>query len=253
MNNHLLIQNCQSGFFSDFNLITSGLQYFYDNKITDFNVIWKNMRYQNDDSNIFEKYFFTNKPLEAFQNTIYAAQFGNLWAPVMDRSIFIKYHEVLKFYKYFDNTIFNSLKEESKKIIPKSTIGVHIRGTDCTRHRQFLNVDYYCQFIDKKLETNTYKNIFVATDEELLLNEIKLRYPNLIFNENIFRSKDKNAVHNHLQYSNKEKFALDVITDGICLSLCEEIIHTSSNVIGYVFMLNPQIKNEHIDMYLPHY
>ena len=94
MNNYLLIQNSQAGFFSDYNLIVSGLQYFYDNKITNFNILWKNSRYQNNDSNIFEKYFFSNKPTGPFQNIIYASQFANLWQPVMDRDIFTNYHKI---------------------------------------------------------------------------------------------------------------------------------------------------------------
>ena len=58
---HLLLQQRNSGFYSDFNLIVASLMYFYDNKIENFNVFWTNSLYKDSTTNILKNIFLRTK------------------------------------------------------------------------------------------------------------------------------------------------------------------------------------------------
>jgi hypothetical protein len=105
--NHLLLQQRNAGFFSDFNLITSSLLYFYKQNITTFNVLWNNKRYQNDNSNLFTKYFFDLPDLKKYDITHDVEEFSNIWKPVMETQTFIELNNTLKSFNYFNNIFLN--------------------------------------------------------------------------------------------------------------------------------------------------
>lgn len=255
--NHLLLQQRNSGFFSDFNLITSGLLYFYKQNITPFNVSWNNWRYQNDKTNLFTKYFIELPDLQNYDVIHDVGKYSSIWKPVMDVEVFVELNKVLKFYNYFNNSIYKRAKETAENIIKEKFLGVHIRGTDCIRHRQYIPLETYYTFIENKVKQNNYKGLFVATDEEYVIQELINRYGSkaVTYNKDVTRSTNKEPIHggSHQTDEAKEKIALDVILDGVCLSMCEELIHTVSNVIGYALCLNPSLKTEQIDKDITHY
>jgi len=254
--NHLLLQQRNSGFFSDFNLITSGLLYFYKQNITPFNVSWNNWRYQNDKTNLFTKYFIELPDLQNYDVIHDVGKYSSIWKPVMDVEVFVELNKVLKFYNYFNNSIYKRAKETAENIIKEKFLGVHIRGTDCIQHRQYIPLETYYPFIENKIKQNNYKGLFVATDEESILQQLVKRYgTDVTYNKDIIRSPNEQPVHGEIYRNDKEKekIAKDVILDGVCLSVCDEIIHTASNVIGYALSLNPYLKREQIDKDIPHH
>jgi len=255
--NHLLLQQRNEGFFSDFNLITSSLLYFYKQNITTFNVLWNNKRYQNDNSNLFTKYFFDLPDLKKYDITHDVEEFSSIWKPVMETPTFIELNNTLKSFNYFNNICFKQAKKIAETLIKEKFLGVHIRGTDSTQHRHYISIETYFPFIEEKIKQNNYKGLFVATDEESILEKLIQRYSSkaVTYNKNIIRSTDGSPIHGHLNRSDeeKEKIAFDVILDGVCLSMCEELIHTASNVIGYTLSVNPHLKREQIDKNNSHF
>lgn len=249
--NYLLLQERNSGFFSDFNLITSSLLYYFNNNISNFYVKWNNTRYQNNNENLFLKYFANIPELEHYDITHHVGEF-NIWKPIMDKNTFIEIHKAVKHFNYFENNNFINAKNLATNLIPSNTLGVHIRGTDCTQHRSSIPLETYFYHIEKKVKEGNFKKLFIATDEESALQSIIKRYgeKDVLYNKNIIRSLDGQPIHYDLNRDNKEKLVEDVILDGVCLSMCDTLIHTASNVMGYTLTLNPHLPTEQIDTHM---
>jgi hypothetical protein len=250
---HLLLQQRNVGFYSDFNLILASLLFYYKNEIEEFNVYWTNNLYQKHTVNLFDKYFFKNKKICQFSNQFdivqTAADVGyDVYKAVTSHNTFVELYNVLKHYNYFENEQYINCKQ--KCTAQSNSLGVHIRGTDHIQHGQLLPLSYYFQEIDKKLKQNKRDVIFLATDEEKTIEQFALYYKDsVIYNQDIRRSNTDNAIH-YSRFKDKEKLIYDVMRDAISLSLCDEILITSSNVSAHAVTLNPSIQYSYIDKHI---
>lgn len=249
---HLVVQQRNAGFFSDFNLIVACLHYFYDNSIVDFNVYWTSDLYQTTKQNMFDEYFFKNKKIHQFSNQFdiihdVGVLGGSLWTHINEHWKFEKSHEVLKFYNYFENSVYKKCKDKCTK--RNNSLGIHIRGTDHTQHGPLLDINEYYREIDKKLSNENYTSIFVATDELRILQACQQKYGDMVIYNDVHRSNTQQAIHLS-NLPQKEQLAEDVLLDAISLSHCDDIIITSSNVSAYTLYLNPKIKHTFIDRHI---
>lgn len=260
---YLIVENRPVGFFSNFNLIAGSLNYIRENNIDKFYVFWQNPFYQDQNYNLFDKYFFQQQPIQEFTVQKSAFDLGidincenTITQPREKGSSNClnllpskKLHDTLKHFNYFENKIYKNCKNVCAK--KTKSLGVHVRQTDHKYHGTLLELEKYFDEIDKKI--NDYDNIFLATDEIKIIELFEQKYQNKIyFNKNIIRSDNSDPIHQGKYFHHREKLAIDVITDAISLSLCDEVIITSSNVISYVFMLNPDIKYSKIDWHIKH-
>jgi hypothetical protein len=247
--NYKFIQRVNSGFFSDFNVIIGCLDYIITNKISNFNFVWNNAYYQNNNENLFFKYFFNTLEYDNYDYQIEAITIGaTYYQPFNERERFINSHNVLTHFNYFNNPVFVQLKNQCVK--SDNCLGIHVRGTDHWQHGPLIDLAVYFEYIDSKLELGKYNKIFLATDEERHVQSFKQRYGDkVITNSNITRSNTSAAIHRS-GYQDKEKLIIDVMLDAISLAQCNEIIITSSNVSAYTLAINPYIKYTFVD--LPH-
>lgn len=251
---YFLEQNRECGFFSSFNIIVGCLKWLEDNSIVDFYIKWNNILYQTDNKNLFDKFFFNQKPIDNHNPediiNIDTMKVGNIYEFIHNIELCKTLNKILIKYGHFDNPVWKKCNELC--ISRENSLGVHVRRTDHHLHGEFLDNDFYYEIIDNKLQENNYKNILLITDENKVVKEFVSKYGDLIMlNENIYRSDDENPIHyKHLE--NIDELAEQIMIEAISLSRCEEIIVTSSNVSGYSLMLNPQIKFEQIDKHI-HY
>lgn len=245
MNYKFILKN-NYGFFSDFNIIIGCLNYIINNQIDNYTFIWNNILYQSNQENLFNKIFFKTNEYNFYDKEINASSIGcEYYSQFNPREKFINSYNILNYFNYFNNPYYLDLKNKCKKQL--NTLGVHVRGTDHWQHAPILDIDIYFQYIDKKLESGKYTNIFIATDETRYIEKFQKKYgKKIIFNDNILRSNTSISIH-HNNFLNKEKLIEDVMLDAISLSECEEIIITSSNVSAYTLALNPNIKYTFID------
>ena len=244
--NLLISQNHQSGFFSNFNVIVGALNEVDKSNVENFTIIWNNPLYQTNDENLFVKYFAKTKLYSNYDIIHTALELGGCYyQPINGRDIFINSNRLLKKYEYFNNEIYLDIK--SKCVQKSNTLGVHIRLTDHVQHGALISVDAYCDLIDQILTTSKYDYIFLATDEWQALEKLISRYGKMVIYNDVIRSDNGIAFHTSNQHSDREKLAIDVLYDGISLSLCDEMIITSSNVSGYSLSLNPTVKYTFID------
>lgn len=248
---HLIKQHRAVGFFSSFNIIVAALKFVYDNKIDNFFVDWKNSLYQTDEKNLFDTYFYKQSPPNKIDYIHNATEMGYIYTSIFDRALLLELNNILKVYGHMDNNIYKKCKDDCIKI--ENCLGVHVRGTDHWQHGPLLNAEYYFKKIDEKLNLESYKNILLITDENKNIEIFKNKYGDIIHtNNNIFRSSNETAIH-YSNFSNLDKLVQDVMIDAISLSMCDEILVTSSNVSAYTLMLNPTIKFEQIDLHIQYH
>jgi hypothetical protein len=84
------------------------------------------------------------------------------------------------------------------------------------------------------------------TDEQQVVDIFQEKYGSKLYINDVIRSNNQSPIH-HSGFVDRKNLALDVMTDAISLSKCEEIIVTSSNIAGYTLMLSPNIKYDQID------
>lgn len=241
------------GFFSSYNTIVGTLYYLKNNNITDFHIVWNNPLYQQEDSNLFDIFFYKQVPLSTTTgvHTIQANEIGNIYEPILKRELFTQLNQVLHFYNYFENKVYKNCLALAEK--RPNSLGVHVRRTDHGEHSELLDLAEYFHIIDEKLLHGEYTGLYITTDEIQVISEFKKRYGNILYyNKDVTRSKSNTAIH-FSQYADREKLATDVMIDALSLASCEEIIITSSNIAGYTLMINPRVKYTQIDTHKKHY
>lgn len=247
---YLLVENRTGGLMSCFNLITASLNYLNENNITDFYILWQSATYQTTNENLFDKFFYKQQPPQKqFENVISVFDLSHqVFTPITPIEKYIHLNKVLKMYKYFENPIYKEVYEICAHK-PKS-LGVHVRRTDHGIHGDILPNEYYFEKIDSNLKTGKYENIFLATDEYVIVDDFKKKYGDILYtNENITRSSN-NVTIPFCNYPEKDKLAIDIFKEGISLSKCDKMIFTSSNIPSYVRLVNPEIEAEQIDTHL---
>ena len=150
---------------------------------------------------------------------------------------FIKLNKL--FFKYF--TIPYKLIEIANNFNLKNFTGLHFRGSDKTTdtcmNTPITKLDFYI-IIDEYIKTNKIKNIFLATDENDILDYFKYKYPNIIFKSS--RSFKGNLFWKN--NSNNELNAKSAMIDMLCLSQCKEVLKVSSALSSFAKIINPNLK-----------
>jgi hypothetical protein len=250
---YLIHQKRDAGFFSTFNIIVGALMYLKQNNITNFYINWTNPLYQQQETNLFDTFFYQQN-IEYFSHDsqhIDAVQIGNVYEPILQQQLFLKLNQILHHYNYFENTKYKECLDLCKKHV--NSLGVHVRRTDHGQHSELLDIDNYFHIVDTKLSNLGYTKLFLTTDDLHVVSLFKKRYGDIVYrNENGMISSDGRAIH-FSNHSNKEQLALDVMIDALSLTCCDEIIITSSNIAAYALMINPAIKYEQIDIHKNHY
>ena len=124
----------------------------------------------------------------------------------------------------------------------KKTIGLHLRGTDRVRERDYVPAEMLIA------QANTYAGqayqFFVATDEQALLAKAQ----NLLHDKMIFYDAYRAAPHNTsvgLFYHNVKgaKLGEDILVETLLLSRCEKLICQPSNVTTAALFFNPALES----------
>lgn len=117
--------------------------------------------------------------------------------------------------------------------VDSNTIAVHIRGTDYKigyrNHPIFINAKDYFEKIDPLLKNGNYNNIFVATDDSVLLNEFVEKYGNkIVYFKDVHRGDGTLGVHD----TGKDGYRVgqEILRDISVLASCGALISGASQV-----------------------
>jgi hypothetical protein len=193
-----------------------------------------------------------------------------LWAEydqLLSHRLFV--HEKIKQYIKIKNHITEKVETFYNTYMQNHIcIGVHVRYANAHIHEvpggKHPDLNEYKAEIDVliKLHPTTPIKIFLASDSNSVINHFKKIYPNstLVYID-AFRSseaQDPNLVYENPNYwtSHPTEFhqkkpgcfgGETTLLDGLLLSKCDYLIHTTSNVSTFVSLMNPYIKS----IYLP--
>jgi len=141
-------------------------------------------------------------------------------------------------------------------------IGVHIRFAAVHAFEvpggKHPSLEEYCAEIDQLIIQKQHLpiKIFLATDSNYVVQVLKMRYKNLLYYAEAPRSIGAEDPVFSLPLKNLDLFnqkrpgykaGLYVLLDGLTLSKCDVMIHTTSNFASLVSFFNPYIKS----IYLP--
>lgn len=123
------------------------------------------------------------------------------------------------------------------QIAEKKILGIHIRGTDFRKkydnHPIFVTKEEYFAAIESVFDNNNYEKIFLATDDQHILDAFILRYgKKLCYYSDVLRSNDSKSVafSKSNRDNHKYKLGLEVIRDMYTLSKCDGLIAGISQV-----------------------
>lgn len=245
----LLVENREQGFFSCFNLILMGISKLLNNNVENYYIDWRNKLYQNKDENLFNKYFWQQEKVSTEEFTRYSA-YDVIYTPKISKKFENEIdHELIKILiknKYFENPLLKHIFSNCFKTF--NCLGVQVRKTDHGHHGMLLKDEVYINNIDNHLDK--YSSIFLSTDDKDIAKKFKDRYGSLLnLNQNIDRVSGNIGIHSS-NFQNKDKLAIDVLTDAFSLSCCDKILIKQSNISGYVKLINPEIKYEYLDKHI---
>lgn len=142
---------------------------------------------------------------------------------------YVQFNDYTK--KYIDQGI------KSLEFIKDKTLGVHIRGTDFrgnyNNHPIYVTEDECFKVIDSMMEGNQYCRIFLATDDQRILNQFVRRYgDDICFYSDVVRSEKNKSVAfcDHERKNHKFLLGLEVIRDMYTLSACDGLIAGISQI-----------------------
>lgn len=119
-------------------------------------------------------------------------------------------------------------------------IGLHYRGTDKGAEAPRVSYEDVKKSISKaikKFQVEKRYVLFVATDEQHLLDYLREQFSNVVY---IDAKRSKNGVPVHLMGDNYKK-GRDAVLDCLLLSKCHYLIRTSSNLSLVSTYFNPEL------------
>lgn len=123
--------------------------------------------------------------------------------------------------------------------VNSDTLGVHARGSDFRKkfknHPVFVETKEYYSFVDFAIKEYGFKKIFLATDDQVILNEFLKHYPNLdiVYANDVHRSKSNEGIHTKIHVDSKSspyREGLSALCDMAALASCGGLISGISNV-----------------------
>lgn len=132
----------------------------------------------------------------------------------------------------------------TKHFHDKAFIGVQYRGTDKFKHEStYVSVDDMCKKVAAIIEENEFATmpIFVATDTEEFLTQMKRKFGSRIVSYSTFYSIGSVPVHRRGDISGFRK-GIEAVVDCLVLSRAHIFIHTASNLATAVSFFNPNLQ-----------
>lgn len=136
----------------------------------------------------------------------------------------------------------------------RPVLGVHVRQTDAAsgfENRISVSADAFLEAAASWISVNPSGLVFLATDDERVVDNFKRRLGNIILYRDCIRSVDERSLHGHYDAavagSPYEK-GLDVIVDALLLSRCNYLIRSHSRVTCYSLCVSANLEFSDLDL-----
>jgi len=149
---------------------------------------------------------------------------------------FVKLNKL--FFKYF--RIPKTLDEIATSFGLGEFLGIHYRGTDKINHYDntvLIKKDFY-QIIESYISANNITKVFIASDEEDLLNYFASKYPDI----ELKSSRMFNNFYPHHSNPDPQRNAKEAMIDMLCLSKCKTVLKASSALSSWAKVIEPSLE-----------
>ena len=130
-----------------------------------------------------------------------------------------------------------------KNIAGKTTIGIHIRGTDKRIETAPIKIETIIASANMLAKFLPGCQFLVATDEQVILDQSKKMLQGPVIYYPATRSINGKSLHHHADEQDKPKLGEEVLIEAQLLARCSLFLHTCSNVSTTVLFFNPDIEN----------
>ena len=226
--------------------IHNGLDYYVD--LSESQSLYTDALSQNGNKNIWDYYFKQQLPPENGQIAQYSSSnYEGNTRRIWHRRHFQKvYNNAVKKLEY--NESVGEVLYKIKSTFPPQTLGVHIRKTDSYTEVPEVPTKYFINYVRNITAKKKYTHLFIATDDEAILQIFKECFSTLtVICNNVTRSTTGKPVHKNDVENRGFQLGLEALVDTYSLSLCNEVILSSSNLSYCVLYLNPNINYSLLD------
>ncbi|WP_339902932.1 hypothetical protein [uncultured Cyclobacterium sp.] len=238
-------QKCRRGFFSLFLQVLYGIgfaqkyetPYYVD--LSNYVYAYSSPQDSRKRNNFWESLF--NQPLlKSSDKLILNQQIEVFPLRIWDRNHYRFLNEIMKKGLDFNEVLTKEINEIKNRMSEVKTLGVHIRKTD--HFREFPPAGNAKFFRKIKKKFSTYDKIFVATDDQQLLEKLKKEFSPKIMAHDFVRSQGAISIHNNETLKDGPRLAKEALLDCISLSCCNELILSPSNLSYAALVFNPELK-----------
>ncbi len=151
-------------------------------------------------------------------------------------------NEILKKYIKIKSSLTQKIDDFYQKYMAKkTTIGIHIRGTDKKSENPPINPSVIFDAANEVARRCSNCQFLVATDEQAILERAKRELKHPIIYYNAYRSRNGISIHNTAQAYSKAKMGEEVVIEVQLLSRCHVFLHNISSVSTAVLFFNPNL------------
>lgn len=254
---HINVQEKNAGFFALVRWVLDAL-YFCDCFSLEPFITFSNDSLYYDDTmpqykNVYDYYFeqpcFSDSNMlktkrtvvkYAWRNRLKAEALNGGDAYQVSEKYITQMAHVMKKYLHFNKETQRQIDEQLKlREVNQEVLGVHIRGTDyklnCRNHPRYIPPEAYYSHVDSAIKEYDFKKIYIATDDEEILQQFLTRYgrEKVIFSQNNTRNSGISGVHTAVgpkREHHKYLLGIEVICDMCTLAACGGIISGLSQV-----------------------
>jgi len=147
---------------------------------------------------------------------------------------------IMKMYLRFNEETGKQIEQQlCMRAVSQSVLGVHIRGTDYKsnykNHPQYIPPAVYYEYIDAAMKKYPFEKIYVATDDQEILDEFLKRYgsENVLYAKDVVRGTGTRGIHtteDMTREHHKYLLGLEVLCDMCALASCGGLISSMSQV-----------------------
>lgn len=233
---------CYRGFFSLYLQAVYGISFAQKQNIPAF-VDFGNLDYSYTDEGIFGNLnfwdnYFIQDTLKDNSIHILNQRFENFPLKIWDRRFFRELNQQVAGKIILQKTLREELEEVKKEIQSQKTLGIHIRKTDHSDEVKGVEDAVFFRMVKKQMRN--FDRIFIATDEQGVINDYQSKFPGKVITHNFLRSLDGKAIHQQPENFGYE-LGRQAIIDCYSLSYCSKLILSPSNLSYVSLLLNPEI------------
>lgn len=253
----IILHDSGVGFFSDFLSVFAGVMYCVENDM-DYYVDWKNSMYDDNNTNLYNKYFVQKKTV---QDESYDVVFNRYTPKGLYFNTNLHFNQNIQYYNllHHPSILINQIGTLESDFIKnidtsildgKKVLGVHKRGTDHNEHGEILSDVYFLEKINLFYKNQTFDKILLITDDltsyEFFNKELK---DMVIFTDSI-KTNNPLGLHRSGLY-NKNELSDNVLKDSILLANTDFKLVTKSNVSTFSLLCNLESFNfDYIDKHI---